>query len=196
MAGVFSCHARTSNLMICCKWLQPAPTGACASCVDLFPQPARLARGPPALRKMADPEHAHSSLQRNCDYISTAHGAARRVDPLAIDADMTRCRQAGRSRAGANNTRMPQPLVDALSIHSAYVGSFAPVFSFSFSSASLANGESGSACCIPFCSPRPLMYLARSAGSRSGLSLFCPRSRRSRVFGGRRRRAASGFPSG
>ena len=74
---------------------------------------------PPSPRRSAKPddlEHPHRAVERDRHHIAGAHGAARRIDALAVDPDMAGGRECRRGLARAHHARVPQPLVDALAV--------------------------------------------------------------------------------
>ena len=87
-------------------------------------------------------------------------------DALAVEPHMAGIHQRSRRCARAHDARVPQPFVDALavvaSVHRDHARSlFAS--SCSFSAASLANGEFGSACAAPLLRIAPLARLVAIA---------------------------------
>ena len=88
---------------------------------------------------------AHRAVERDRDDVAGLHRrGSRRVDALAVEPHMAVVDERGSGRARAHHARVPQPFVDALAV---VVSSRRSLFasSCSFSAASLANGEFGSA---------------------------------------------------
>jgi hypothetical protein len=94
------------------------------------------------------------TIQRDRNYIANVHGPARGIDPGSIHSHVSGARKARGGRPGTYHPRMPQPLIDALTIQ--FFGdpihatgapqrrSLALVSSCSLSASNLANGEFGS----------------------------------------------------
>ena len=69
-----------------------------------------------ALGETQNLEHTHGTVERHRHHVARPHGAARRIDALAVDAHMTGCGERGGRLARAHHPRVPQPFVDALAI--------------------------------------------------------------------------------
>jgi hypothetical protein len=76
---------------------------------------AGAARTPP-LDKAGYFEHPHTVIEGDCDHVTGPHHAARRIDPRPVDPDIAAARQRRRGIAGAYNTGMPEPAIDALPV--------------------------------------------------------------------------------
>jgi len=130
-------------------------SGTLVTARHLFIQ-QRCSRRIAAPRRHPDhPENPDPGMERDRHHVSAFDHAAGRRHPDAVDPDMPGDDQAGRSRTGADDARIPQPPVNPLPVvgHLA-AGHFAPTqrrslaaaSSCALSAASLANGELGSAC--------------------------------------------------
>src|SRR4051794_5588782 len=84
--------------------------------LEILPQGAGLVSGTATLRKAQDLEHPHGAIERDRYHVLGTHGAARRVDLLAVDANVAGGGEQGRRRTRTHHPGMPQPLVYALAI--------------------------------------------------------------------------------
>ena len=56
------------------------------------------------------------TIQRDRNYIANVYGPARGIDPGSIHSHVSGARKARGGRPGTYHPRMPQPLIDALTI--------------------------------------------------------------------------------
>lgn len=138
---------RRRNLMITArKGAGPGPGTRCQITVK---RPCRLRAAPP-LAKPLNPHHPHRAIESNGHHVANSYGVACARHALPVHPHKAGGGESGGGGARAHHARMPEPLIDALTVALyglfAQDGSLAPCSSCCLSAASLANGELGSGC--------------------------------------------------
>jgi hypothetical protein len=105
-----------SPLFACFATVVQTPIGACWVRPDILIENAGGTGGAAPIRKTRNAQYPNATIKRDRQHVSCAYGSARRFDAQAVQPNIPRDREVGRSVARAHHPRMPKPFVYPLSI--------------------------------------------------------------------------------
>src|SRR5438552_3751236 len=100
-------------------WRADTSADDALACADVrIERPAGLGIAAP-FAKLLDPPHANAPVERGRYHVADLQRVPGRDDTTAVDPYPTSAHKSGRRRSRLDDPCMPQPLVDALSVHDA-----------------------------------------------------------------------------
>jgi hypothetical protein len=89
------------------KACRPLAAPLTAAAADVLVERRHSCRGAPPFRKTRNPDHPDAAIERDRDNVTASDHTARRVDPRAVDADISGFRERGSGAARTHQASMP-----------------------------------------------------------------------------------------